>query len=91
MARPRDHHKRVSLAVEDLLGSVGRLIDSVAEAAQEGKKAVAVGKKVVADGRSVISEAKRAKLRKALKAYWSKMKGKARTQRLAKMAAGRRQ
>ena len=90
MARPRDHAKHVSLAVEDLLRSVTRLVDSVGVAAIEGRRVVAIGKRVVADGRSVISDAKRAKLRKSLKAYWAKMKGKARRRRIEKMNAGRR-
>ena len=69
---------------------MSRLVDSVGEAAVEGRRVVAVGKRVVADGRSVISDAKRAKLRKSLRAYCAKIKGKARKQRIAKMKAGRR-
>ena len=90
MARPRNHAHHVSVAVEDLIRSVTRLVDSVATATTATKDAFARGKRIVADGRTIVSDAKRAKLRKKLKAYWAKLKGAARADRVRKMRAGRR-
>lgn len=95
MARPRNHARHVSVAVEDLIRAVTRLVETVGEAAKrEAGSALAtgkaVGRQVVKDGRSVISDLKRQRLRRALKAYWASVKGRARAKRVKKMGRPRK-
>lgn len=95
MARPRNHARHVSVAVEDLIRAVTRLVDTVGEATKREAGAAlaagkAVGRQMVKDGRSVITDLKRQRLRRALKAYWAGVKGKARAERMKKMGRPRK-
>jgi hypothetical protein len=84
MPRPKDHTKNVTDAVQELLQAVTGLITRVQETLASGQ---AVGRAAVDVGHT--ASAKSAKLKSSLKSYWSKLKGKAREERIRKMLAGR--
>ena len=84
MARPKDHARTVTVAVEDLLRAVTGLVEGVRGAVSSGSK---VGK--AAGEVKKAASAKSKKLKSSLKSYWSRLKGKARQERIRKMLAGR--
>jgi hypothetical protein len=84
MARPKDHAKSVTDAVQQLLEAVTGLVGSVQATLDSGR---AVGRAAADVGHT--ATAKSAKLKSSLKNYWSQLKGKAREERIAKMLAGR--
>ncbi len=87
MPRPKKLAPPVSEAVQDLLRAVTSLVTSV-QASVASSPAVRASAREVAQA-SASAKAKSAKLRKALKAYWSNLKGKARKQRVAAILKGR--
>jgi hypothetical protein len=79
MARPKNHAKHVSNAVADLLRSVTGLVDAVA--------ATLSGPGGSRGARPTTRKGER--LRSSLKAYWARLEGAAREERIRKMLAGR--
>ncbi len=90
-ARKTDAAAQVTAAVGDLLRSVTALVDGVGAAVRHSPevKNAARGVGSAAKDVSAAAKAKSEKLRKALKAYWSKMKGQAREARINVMLKGR--
>lgn len=91
MPRPRNHAKHITSSINDLLKAVTALVGSVhggvTSSAAVRSSAAEVGESA---GRvKAAASAKSVKLRRALRAYWKRMKGKARQQRIAKMLKGR--
>jgi hypothetical protein len=84
MPRPKDHAKTVTDAVQHLLAAVTGLVTSVQGTLESGRE---VGKAAADVGQT--ASAKSARLKSALKSYWSQLKGKAREERIRKMLAGR--
>ena len=85
MARPKDHTKHVSVAVEDLLGAVARLATSVQDAVAKSREV-----RVAATGVKVSATETGKKIGSAVKAAWARMSPKARAARVRKMHAWRR-
>lgn len=88
MARPRNHQKHLHSAVEGLVASMNGLLDTLGAAGphlpvemRHAPGETAPKKRGPGKGNP--------KLKAALKAYWAKMKGKARASRIAKMLKGR--
>jgi hypothetical protein len=92
MPRPPDHAAHVASAVEDLLRAVTVLIDDVRYAIVDSREVGTAAKGVGSAAKDVgaAAKAKSARLRRALKAYWAKMKGKARAARVSVMHESRR-
>jgi hypothetical protein len=91
MSRPTNHAAHLTAAVNELLKSVTALVTTVGNAVAKSAEVKAAAKGVGHAGKEAgkAASAKSAKLRRSLKAYWSKMKGKAREERIAKMLRGR--
>jgi hypothetical protein len=88
---PTPATKQITRSVAALTDSVTKLIESVQAAVESGRKVGHEARGVAKAGRAVgkTARAKSAKLRKALRAYWARMKGKARRARIAVMLKGR--
>jgi hypothetical protein len=88
MARPRDHQKHISAAVEGLLRAVTVLVESVAATMRDGGGDGGSGH--VGSGKASRGPGKgNPRLRSALKNYWAKMTPKQRAARVKRMLAGR--
>jgi hypothetical protein len=88
--RPTPHTATITEAVANLVAAVTDLVTGVQGALKDAHvKEAALRTKDAAVETTAAVSAKSAKLRKALKAYWSRMKGKARQQRVAVMLKGR--
>jgi hypothetical protein len=85
MARPRDNKAHVSKAVEDLLRSVGRLVDSVGAAV----KSDAAVRGAAAEVKKNATETGR-KIGAKVKAAWARLTKDERAARIEKMHAWRK-
>ena len=85
MARPRNHQKHLSLAVEDLLRSIAGLVDAastaIASSRDVKRAATGVKKSASATGKKISS---------AVKAAWAKLSPEDRAARIRKMHAWRK-
>ena len=85
MARPRDHAKHVHLAVDDLLRSVTRLVESIGSAVTKDP-AVKRAARDVTKSASATSR----KIGSKIKASWAKLTSEERKARVEKMHAWRK-
>ena len=91
MPRPTDHAKSIASSVSELLSAVTGLVGCVhaAVASSSGVRTAAGDvKKAAGEVGGAVSQKTR-KLRRALKGYWGRLKGKKRLERIRKMLAGR--
>jgi hypothetical protein len=88
MARPRNHAKHLSAAVEGLVDSISNLVNSLTTAVASRGAAAPAGGFVKVKGQRGPGK-NNPKLKAAIKASWARMTPKEREARIRRMLAGR--
>ena len=88
MARPRNHAKHLSAAVEGLVNSISNLVSSLATAVASKGSAEPAGGGVKVKGQRGPGK-NNPKLKAAIKASWARMTAAERKARIRRMLAGR--